>query len=264
MLCEGKTALVTGAGSGIGRAAAIAFAREGAQVCVADIDLAKAESVAAEIAQAGGSAFAFHADVTSEEHIIGMVSETERRFGGLDLAFNNAGMSSGYKNILDCTEAEWDRMLRTNVTSVWRCMFHQVNAMLRRGGGAICNNSSRSGEATAPNMFAYTATKHAVVGITRSAAVDLARQNIRVNALMPGNTRTPQLEAAVEGLGVSWGLLEHSVPMKRIGTANEQAEAVVWLCSDRSSHVTGITLAVDGGMGAQTANWKPFAPAAAE
>jgi len=254
MLYTGKIALVTGAASGIGRAAAIAFAREGACVTVADREKNGGEEVVRVIRAAGGRAIFVETDVTSEAAIAAMVEATVGEFGGIDAAFNNAGAPGNYSTAVSCTEDEFARMVDVNIRSVWLCMKHEIPEMLKMGGGGIVNTASRAGDSASPTMFSYVATKHAVAGMTRSAALDFAAKNIRINALMPGFTDTPMLQVAAKGAGLpSLDLMAQTViPMKRLGRPEEQAEAAIWLCSERASYVTGTTLMVDGGMSAVT------------
>ena len=250
MLFEGKVALVTGAASGIGRAAALIFAREGAAVTVADIDAEKGGAVVAEIEAAGGRALFVLTDVTSEEAIAAMVARTVVTFGGLDAAFNNAGTVGNCKTVLTCDNEEWESVVRLNMTSVWWSLKYEIPELLKRGGGGIVNTASRAADRATQNHFTYIASKHGVVGITRSAAIDYAPRNVRVNALMPGPTATPMLQGFLEGRGRTLEEAGRGLPMKRLSTAEEQAEVAVWLCSSRASHVTGVTMNVDGGMGA--------------
>ncbi|MET0984388.1 MAG: glucose 1-dehydrogenase [Steroidobacteraceae bacterium] len=255
MIMKDKVALVTGAASGIGAAAARIFAREGAAVVLVDRDVARGRVVAESINASGAKATFVEADVTSEPAIIDMVAAAVRTYGGLDAAFNNAGTPGHYSTALTCSHEEWEFVCNLNMRSVWLCMKHEIPQMLQRGGGSIVNMASRAGDSATPHMFGYVATKHAVVGMSRSAALDLASQNIRVNALCPGMTDTPMLAAAIEGSGI--GTLESLdavakavIPMQRLARPEEQAEAAVWLCSDRASYITGIALSVDGGMSA--------------
>ena len=241
-------AIVTGGASGIGRAAAITFAREGARVTVADRDAAGGSAVVELIAASGGEALFVETDVTSEAAVAEMVARTVRTFGALDAAFNNAGTAGLPGTAATCTSEEWRSVIDVNLTSVWLCMKHEIPEMLERGG-AIVNMASRAGDSAPPNMFTYVSTKHGVVGLTRSAAIDYAAHNIRVNALLPGFTDTPMLRRG-GGIIDREDIGQTRVPLKRLGRPEEQAEAAVWLCCPRSSFVTGTTLVVDGGMSA--------------
>lgn len=252
MLVEGKVAIVTGGASGIGRAAAILFAREGALVTVADRDVEGGAAVVDEIAAAGGRAIFVATDVTDEAAVKAMVAATVAEYGGLDVAFNNAGGPGRYANLLDATIDDWAAVVDLNMNSTRHCMYYQIPEMLKRGGGAIVNTASRVGDSATYNLFGYTGTKHGVVGMTKSAALDFGPQNIRVNALMPGFTATPLLtNVGAKGTGmIGQGNIEARIPMKRLARPEEQAEVAVWLCSDRASYVTGITMMVDGGCAA--------------
>lgn len=251
-MLKDKVALVTGGASGIGEAAALIFAREGAKVVIADRDAEKGEAVAARIVQGGGDALFILADMLVEADIVAMVDKTVAHFGGLDMAVNNAGTPGRYSTATSCDISEWDHVTDLNMRSVWLSMKYEIPAMLARGGGAIVNTASRAGDSASPNMFTYVGTKHAVVGMSKSAAIDFAKQNIRVNALLPGFTDTPMLQVAAKGADLP-GLDEVAkamVPMGRLGLAEEQGEAAVWLCSPRASYITGTALIVDGGMSA--------------
>ncbi|MBB35090.1 MAG: hypothetical protein CME88_08005 [Hirschia sp.] len=251
MMLEGKVAIVTGAASGIGLAAAKLFAQEGASVCLADIDVQSGEVAAEDIRKSGGSAIFVTTDVTTQSAVDHMVARTLDAFGQLDIAFNNAGGPVRYAALDECTPEDWDKALALNMTGMWLCMKAEAKAMEASGGGAILNCASRNADAAAPNLFAYTSSKHGVIGMTRSAALDLAPRGIRVNALLPGVTRSPMIEQALNGSGfIASGKLQERIPMGRLAVCAEQAEAACWLLSDRASYVTGTTLMVDGGLSA--------------
>ena len=241
MLYAGKVALVTGGALGIGRAAALAFAREGACVTIADRDRTNGAAVVHQIVQSGGRAIFVETDVTVEAAIKAMVDQTVAEFGGLDAAFNNVGSMGNYTTAVTCTMDEWESTIRINMTSIWLGMKYEIPAMIKRGGGAIVNAASRSGDSAVPNVFTYVTTKHGVIGMTRSAAVDFAAQNIRVNAILPGFIDTQMLHDAATGAGMPsmHDVAQAMVPLKRLGRPEEPAELVVWLCSDRASYITG-------------------------
>jgi NAD(P)-dependent dehydrogenase (short-subunit alcohol dehydrogenase family) len=181
-----------------------------------------------------------------------MIEKTVAEFGGLDAAYNNVGTMGNYSTAVTCTMEEWDSTFRLNMTSIWLCMKYEIPEMIKRGGGAIVNAASRAGDSAVPNIFSYVSTKHGVIGMTRSAAVDFAAQNIRVNALLPGFIDTQMLHGAATGAGMPpmEGLAQAMVPLKRLGQPQEPAEAVIWLCSDRASYVTGTCMITDGGLSA--------------
>jgi NAD(P)-dependent dehydrogenase (short-subunit alcohol dehydrogenase family) len=248
MLFDGKVALVTGGSSGIGRAASLAFAREGARVVVADVAEDGGRETVNAITKAGGEACFVRADMLSHDDIKRMVATTVKEFGRLDAAFNNAGHRGGSSNVVDCTEEEWDMVLGLNLKAVWLCMKYEIPEMLKAGGGAIVNTSSGLGNFAAPLTASYTTSKHAVVGLTRSAAIDFGPNNIRVNALLPGATDTPMLAPAGQGSNLKLEAMTQRIPLRRLGLAQDQAEAVVWLCSSRSAFVSGLSLISDGGL----------------
>jgi len=247
-LFEDKVALVTGGATGIGRAAAQRYASEGAKVMIADINEAEAAETVRMIADAGGEARFVRTDIRSANDIANMVRETVSAFGRLDAAFNNAGTPGSFTNVVDCTEEEWDQVHVLNLKSVFLCMKYEIPAMLENGGGAIVNTASEAAKHPAPHMATYVATKAGVVGLTRSAALDFAPQNIRVNALLPGPTVTPMLMRGTQGLDRSLDAFGARLPMSRVGQPHEQADVAIWLTSDQSSFVTGMAISADGGL----------------
>ncbi len=246
---SGKSAMVTGAAAGIGRASALALARAGAQLCVSDIDEAGAAETADLIAAAGGSAIACRCDVTQAEEVQAMVAAAVAAFGGLDAAVNNAGIAGSFQQRLhEADDAMFERVLGVNLRGVWHCMKAELAAMLPAGGGAIVNIASVAGLIGAPKAAAYTASKHAVVGLTKSAALDYAKRGIRVNAVCPAYTDTAMVQGAIAADPAMASIMRRAIPMGRLGEAEEIADAVVWLCSDESAFVTGHALALDGGL----------------
>ena len=248
-MLDGKSALITGAGSGIGRAAALAFVREGAWVAAADRNLDAAKATVAAIEAAGGEAVAIACDVTDDAQVAAMVAAAVNAFGGLDCAFNNAGVAPYQLNsagvlAADLEEASWLGLIDVNLHGVWRCLRHEVAQMRKQGGGAVVNTASILGLIGSGGAAAYVASKHAVVGLTKAAAIDHAPENIRVNAVCPGYIETPMTEDTVRKRGEA---LMARVPMARMGKPEEIAEAVVWMCSDRAGFVTGSCWQVDGG-----------------
>jgi NAD(P)-dependent dehydrogenase (short-subunit alcohol dehydrogenase family) len=247
---EGKSALVTGGASGIGRATALAFAREGARVAVADIMQDAAQRTVNEIKAMGGQALAIGCDVTDDDAVKAMIAATVDAFGSLDCAFNNAGIApyqvnAGGQKIADVAPEAWRRLIDVNLTGVWLCLRHEVTQMRAQGsGGVIINTASILGLVGTATSSAYVAAKHGVVGLTKVAATDHAEDNIRVNAVCPGYIETPMTEETMRRRGER---IMARVPMARMGKAAEIAEAVVWLCSPKASFVTGVSWAVDGG-----------------
>jgi len=247
---EGKSALVTGGASGIGRATALAFAREGARVAVADILEEAAQNTVSEIKAMGGQALAIACDVTDDDAVKAMIAVTVDAFGCLDCAFNNAGIApyqvnAGGQKIADVAPEAWRRLIDVNLTGVWLCLRHEVAQMRAQGsGGVIINTASILGLIGSATSSAYVAAKHGVVGLTKTAAADHAEDNIRVNAVCPGYIETPMTEETMRRRGER---ILGRVPMARMGQAEEIAEAVVWLCSPKASFVTGVSWAVDGG-----------------
>jgi NAD(P)-dependent dehydrogenase (short-subunit alcohol dehydrogenase family) len=244
---RGRVALVTGAGSGIGRASALAFARAGARVVVADVASSAGEETVRLIAAEGGKARFVHADVSQAAEVEALLRETVAVFGRLDLAHNNAGIESERAATHACSEENWDRTLAVNLKGVWLCMKHEIPEMLRQGGGAIVNSASVAGLVGLVELPAYVASKHGIVGLTRTAALEYAQQGIRVNAVCPGVIRTPMVERFAAANPRAQAELSAVEPIGRIGEPEEVAEAVVWLCSEAASFITGACLPVDGG-----------------
>jgi len=246
-LVQGKVALVTGGASGIGRAACEAFAREGARVVVGDLDEGGARACADAICAAGGDAVAQAVDVCDEAQVERLVAAAVERFGRLDCALNNAGISGAGGLLHDIPLDGFRRTLEVNLQGVFLCMKHEIRVMLAQGGGAIVNTASGSGVIATPGLSPYCASKHAILGLTKTAAVENARSGIRINAVLPGSTDTPMLRASMAGSPELEKLILRSQPGGRLGRPEEIAEAVVWLCSDRASFVTGESMLVDGG-----------------
>jgi NAD(P)-dependent dehydrogenase (short-subunit alcohol dehydrogenase family) len=245
---DGKVTLVTGGGSGIGRAICLAFAEEGARVVVADVDPAKGEETAKAITKADGETIFLQADVGRAEQVKAMIEEIVHIYGQLDCACNNAGIAGTMARVVDCTEENWDRTLLINLKSVWLCMKYEIPPMLKQGSGAIVNTSSAAGLVGLPGWPAYVASKHGVIGLTKSAALEYAKANIRINAVCPSIIKTDMAECFTGGdHGVEDYILAQQ-PLRRMGTAEEVAAAVLWLCSDAASFVTGHALSVDGGL----------------
>jgi len=244
---QDKVALVTGGSSGIGKATALAFAREGARVVIASRTREKGAQAVRAIEEMGGQAIWIETDVTQAAQVQSLIQNVLDTYGRLDYAFNNAGSGGRGGWVAEMEEADWDRTINGFLKSVWLCMKHQIPAMLKLGGGAIVNNSSVDGQRAFPWDPAYSAAKHGVLGLTKSAAMQYADQGIRINAVCPGWIRTPPVESVLERDPEAEGRMIMHQPIGRLGKPEEVAQAVVWLCSDKASLVLGTALAVDGG-----------------
>lgn len=248
-LLDGKAALVTGGGGGIGRATALAFAREGARVAVADYAAETAAETVAMINAGGGQAITLTGDVTRDRDVKTMLDDTIVVFGRLDCAFNNAGIApyqveASGKKTAEWSETAFDRMIAVNLKGVWLCMRAEIRQMLTQGGGVIVNTASIAGLIGLVTSSAYVAAKHAVIGVTKTAALEYAEAGIRVNAVCPGFIETRMTEETMRRRGDA---ILAQIPLKRMGRPEEIAEMVVWLSSDRASYVTGAAYNVDGG-----------------
>jgi NAD(P)-dependent dehydrogenase (short-subunit alcohol dehydrogenase family) len=247
-LLAGKVGLVTGAGAGIGRATALAFAREGARVAVADVDERGGAETVRLVESAGGRAIFARADVSDEAEVAAMVRATLEAFGALHCASNNAARGAGFRVLTELDREDLDRALAVTLTGVWLCLKHEIPALLASGGGAIVNVASVSGMRGEATQAAYSAAKGGVLALTKSAAAEWAQRGIRVNAICPGGIRTDAIEAY---FGHAPGVREATVAvhaMRRLGEPAEIADAIAWLCSERASFVTGHAMVVDGGV----------------
>jgi len=248
----GKTALITGGASGIGRATAIAFAREGAKVVVADCMTDGGERTVRTIKQAGGQAVFVAADVSRRNDVETMVRKTVETYGRLDCAFNNAGVEGRIVPLADCKEEDWERTIAVNLTGVWLCMKYEIAEMLKQGSGSIVNTASIAGMVGFQGFGAYCASKGGVIQLTRTAALEYAKNGIRINAVCPGAIRTPMVERLLDTYpDFTEEKLIALEPVGRIAKPEEVAEAVLWLSSDAASFVIGLPMPVDGGWTAQ-------------
>jgi NAD(P)-dependent dehydrogenase (short-subunit alcohol dehydrogenase family) len=246
-LLKDKVALVTGGGSGIGRATALRLAQEGAKVMIADYVPESALQSVKMIKDAGGEASCVAADVAVTSQVEMMVNKTVEIYGRLDCAYNNAGIEGAVGDIVACTEENFDRVIAIDLKAVWLCMKYEIPQMLKQGGGSIVNTASIAGLVGFNSIPAYVAAKHGVVGLTRTAALEFAQKNIRVNCVCPGVISTPMVERAIDKGGFTEADVIAAEPIGRLGQPQEIAEGVLWLLSDASSFVTGHPLTIDGG-----------------
>lgn len=244
---EGKVAFVTGAANGIGRATALAFAREGANVAIADVSDQGIQETARMIEERGGRALAVRCDVRQAEDVKAALGTTIETFGRLDFAFNNAGVEQPIKAAAEISEAEWDRLIEIDLRGVFLCMKYEIPLMLKQGGGAIVNTSSGAGVKGIAGQAGYCAAKFGVVGLTKAAALDYAKSNVRVNVVCPGIINTPMMDRFSGGTPEGRGRVIAQEPVGRMGTPEEIAAAVVWLCSDPAAFVVGHAMVIDGG-----------------
>ncbi len=248
-MLDGKSALITGGGGGIGRATALIFAREGARLAIADASEEAARETVAQVNAAGGQAMSLSGDVTESAAVQAMIEAVVSAYGRLDCAFNNAGIAgyqvdAGGKRTHEWADESFDRMIAVNLRGVWLCMKHELPQMMAQGGGKIVNTGSIAGLIGLPTSSAYVAAKHGVLGLTKTAALEYATDNIRVNAVCPGYIETKMTEDTMRRRGAE---LMEKVPFRRMGKPEEIGEMVLWLCSDRSSYVSGACYNVDGG-----------------
>jgi NAD(P)-dependent dehydrogenase (short-subunit alcohol dehydrogenase family) len=244
---SGQVALITGAGSGMGMATARAFAEAGASVAMADIGDG-AKHAAEELAAAGHNVLAINCDVAEEEQVRRMVEQTVGTFGRLDFAFNNAGVMQSNIFTGDMSAAEWDRVQTINLRGVWLCLKYELQHMQQQGNGAVVNCSSVGGFVTTAGLGGYISSKHGVIGLTKTAAIEYASLGIRINAVCPGTIRTPMVEAMIDGEGFNMENFLRLIPLGRLGRPEEIANAVLWLCSSDASYMIGHALPVDGGL----------------
>ena len=243
----GKTALVIGATAGIGRAASIAFGKAGANVVISGLGWSEGREVEAEIRAMGVEALFVEADVMREDDISDLMKHAVEKFGRIHMAVNNAGTEGKFGPVQERTSEDFDQIIGINLKGIFLGMKYQIPHMLDHGGGAIVNTSSSAGVTGIPNVAIYTASKHGVVGLTKATALELAKSNIRVNAVAPGPVNTGLLARMIEGK-IPVSAIAESVPMGRVSEPDEIAGAILWLCSDAASYVTGHTLVVDGGL----------------
>lgn len=244
---EGKIALITGGGSGIGRSTALAFAREGAKVAVADVQVEGGRKTLQMIKEAGGEGIFIKTDISQAGEVESLIKKIVETYGRLDCAFNNAGIEGEPAFTADITEEAWDRVMSVNLRGTWLCLKYEIRQMLEQGGGVIVNTASTMGLVGFPGGPAYVTSKHGIVGLTKAAALEYARLGIRINAVCPTFAMTPMGERIMAYQPGIDELLKTMHPMGRFANPEDVAEAVVWLCSDSASFITGQPIAVDGG-----------------
>jgi NAD(P)-dependent dehydrogenase (short-subunit alcohol dehydrogenase family) len=255
---EAKVVIVTGGGSGIGRSTAEAFAKQGAKVAVADISKEFGEATVHAIGKSGGDAIFIQTDVSKARDVENMVKKTVQHYGRLDYAHNNAGIDGEFVTIVSCSEENWDHVMGVNLKSVWLGMKYEIPEMIKQGKGAIVNTASVAAIIAFRTMGAYVASKHGVAGLTKTAALEYCRKGIRVNAVCPGVIRTSMIDTFINNQAPVEQAMVSLEPIGRMGTPEEVADAVLWLCSDAASFVTGIALPVDGAMVAEGNAFPPM------
>ncbi len=248
---EGKVTLVTGGAAGIGRASALRIAKEGSKVVVSDLDEKGGTETVKMIGDQGGLAVFVPADVSDSEQVEGLIKAAVDEYGGINCAFNNAGIEGKMANTAECPEDNWDKTIAVNLKGTYLCMKYEIKHMLENGGGSIVNMSSVAGLVGFSELPAYSASKHGVLGLTKTAALEFAEKGIRVNAVCPGVIQTEMIYRITGGKEENKDVVRGYAPMGRMGKPDEIASAVIWLLSDGSSFATGESLAVDGGFAAQ-------------
>lgn len=248
---KGKVVIVTGAASGIGKAAARAFAGEGARLMICDVQDDLGRKLAEDIRQEDQDCIYLHCDISKPAEVQNLVDQTLKEYGQLDIAYNNAGVEGDMANLADSTGDNFDRVIGINLKGVWACMKYEIPAMLKNGKGVIVNCSSIAGVVGSKGIPAYVASKHGVIGLTKNAALEYANKNIRVNAVCPAGVKTPMLERFIGGNEEVAQQMDKMHPIGRAAKPEEIADAVLYLCSDRASFITGTELLVDGGFTAQ-------------
>lgn len=250
-MMEGKAGIVTASGSGIGRASALAFAAEGAKVVVSDVAEDAGKQTVRLIREAGGEAMFVKCDVGEEKEVKILIDTAVEAYGKLDWAHNNAGIGAPTVPITDTKTEDWERTMQINLGGMYFCLKYEIPAMLKSGGGAIVNTASTSGLLGTPGLSVYTSSKWGVNGLTKTAALEFGKQGIRVNSICPGMTLTPSVEAWSKEVPEQAESVKNAIPLGRLGRPEDQANAAVWLCSDKAAYITGINLPVDGGQTAQ-------------